>query len=83
MVRESLDHPSNGTISEDNLQIPGVLQLATVDPPVVELELVKPSNASDSSKPFLNVLGIGSNDNTDEYAGRDDVPDDTDAGSDK
>lgn len=44
------------TISESNLRIPGALQLAKVDPPVVELELAKAPDTS--SKPLLRFLGL-------------------------
>jgi hypothetical protein len=44
-------------ISDTNLRIPGTLQLAEVDPPVVELELAK---ASEGSTPLLRFLGLES-----------------------
>ena len=47
-------------ISEANLRIPGALQLAQVDPPEVELELVKNVKSSDSSIPLFRFLGLES-----------------------
>ena len=44
-------------ISDSNLRIPGALQLSTVEPPVVELELAK---ASETSTPLLRFLGLES-----------------------
>ena len=44
-------------VSEANLRVPGALQLAQVDPPAIELELVE---AKKESAPLLRFLGLES-----------------------
>lgn len=57
-------------ISEANLRIPGALQLAQVDPPEVELELVKNAKSSDSSSPLFRFLGLESSKPSQSSAGQ-------------